>query len=130
VTQQVVDDLRADLGDSAGAFTNEELTRLLERSQDSGGNQRYYVALAMGLYQLLNQAARFADYTVNEAAERRGEIWEHLRGSLQLLMDRDDVRSVLGQGEAGGFQRRRMTYTRTVAASGEYNFPSLINPWG
>jgi hypothetical protein len=50
VTQQVVDDLRADLGDSAGAFTNEELTRLLERSEDSSGNERYYVALAMGLY--------------------------------------------------------------------------------
>jgi hypothetical protein len=129
-TQQELDDLSADLGDTNGAFEQAELVRLLERSRDESGNERHYVALAMGIFQLLTQAARFADYVVNEAQERRSEIWKNLKGTLDLLMERPDVSSALGPDSSGGFQRRAMSYTRTRTAAGEYAFPNLLNPWG
>lgn len=123
VLQQEVDDLRADLGDTTGAFTQEELVRLLERSQDGAGENRHFVALAYGILQLLNQANRFASYTINEAEERRSEIAKNLRETYRMLLDRPDVAEELGAAAGGGMVTRRFTFTRTRSATGEYVVP-------
>lgn len=127
-TDQELSDLRNDLGDTAGAFSVPELTRLLERSQDSNGDSQHYVALAMGVFQLLTQAARFADYTVNEAQERKSEIWKNLEGTYKLLLLRPDVSAALGPDSSGAgvIVRRRTKYTKTRTAAGEYAFPDLL----
>lgn len=130
-TADELTDLVADLGDTTGAFSDSELRRLLDRSvsPDTGANQ-HYVAVAMGLFQLLTQAARFADYVVNEAQERRSEIWQNLKGTYDLLMERPDVSKALGpqSGDSGGFQTRSLKYTRTRGlGSDEYAIPD--NPW-
>lgn len=122
-TVEEVNDLRADLGDTTSAFTQEELERLLERSQDSAGNNRHFVALAYGILQLLNQANRFATYTVNEAQERRGEIAQNLRATYKLLLDRPDVAEELGAAAGGGMVTRSWTFKRTLGASTEYSVP-------
>lgn len=120
---ETLDDLRADLGDSNNAFSEDELTRLLERA---AGN--HYVALAMGLFQLTTQSARFADYVVNEGQERRSEIWNQLKGSYDLLMTRPDVKVALGEnsGVGGGMQTRKLSYTHTRQPGGEYSRPDWV----
>lgn len=122
-TEQELTDLRNDLGDTTGAFSDEELTRLLERSVDGSGNAQHYVALAMGIFQLLTQAARFASYVVNEAQERREEIWKNLKGTYDLLLARPDVDAILGSSSSGGLITRKFTYTRTRTTTGEYAVP-------
>ncbi len=123
ITQDEVDDLRADLGDTTSAFSQEELERLLVRSADAAGNSRHFVALAYGILQLLNQANRFATYVINEAEERRGEIAKNLRETYKLLLERADVAEELGNAADGAMQTRRWTFTRTRSASGEYTVP-------
>lgn len=121
ITAVQVSDLRADLGDEANAFDDEELTRLLERSRDSNGTERHSVALAMGIFQLLTQAARFASYTVNEAEERRGEIWKALEAAYNLLLTRPDVNEALGSGGTiGAMTTRQMKWQKTSAHADEY----------
>lgn len=123
-TSDALSDLRQDLGDEAGAFTEDELRRLLVRSADpQTGEERPSVALAMGIFQLLTQAARFADYVVNEAQERRGEIWKQLEGTYELLLKRPDVRDVLAPATSGAITFRAFTYTKTRVTYDEYGFP-------
>lgn len=124
-TEDMLRDLRVDLGDEAGAFTDEELRRLLVRSvHPTSGLEQPSVALAMGIFQLLTQAARFASYTVNEAEERRGEIWKQLEGTYQLLLRRPDVNDALGSaGSNGAVAFRAFTYTKTRGQYDEYGIP-------
>lgn len=126
-SSQDIDDLRADLGDENQAFSGEELARLLDRA---AGN--HYVALAMGLFQLLTQSARFNDYVMNEGQERRSEIWQQFKGTYDLLLERPDVKETLGSqaGASGGLQTRKLKYTKTAGQYDEFGIPAwLFTPY-
>lgn len=74
LTTQQLDDFRADIGDSQGAFSDAELQRLYERAAVD-----YNGAVVLALRQLLMNAAKFTDYSAGANSERRSQLFAHLR---------------------------------------------------
>lgn len=69
-------DMQADLGIGSDqkVFANDELDRLYARADSD-----YELAVAMGIRQLLVNAARFNDYTRGETKESKSQIFDHLK---------------------------------------------------
>jgi hypothetical protein len=125
ITGEELDDLRADLGDETNAFTEEELVRLVIR-----GAGNHWVAVALGIFQLLTQSARFSAYVVNETQDR-ADVWRQLKGTYDALLARPDVRAVLGSGAGAGgtIRTRKLGYASTLNDLGEYGAPDLPPGW-
>jgi len=73
-------DLQRDIGigSDEAVFTDDELNRLYSRAGSYAG------AVAYAVRQLLMDAARFNDYTVDKTKESRSQIFAHLKQMYDL----------------------------------------------
>lgn len=69
-------DMQRDLGfsDDEAVFKDAELDRLYTRAESN-----YELAVALGVRQLLMDAAKFNDYTAGASTERKSQVFEHLK---------------------------------------------------
>jgi molecular chaperone GrpE (heat shock protein) len=89
ITQQQIEDLRADIGDPGGddpTFTDVEIGRIWDRlSGASDATQRHDAALALMARQLLTQAARLHKYTAGNTSEDLQQVFDHLEKLYKLF---------------------------------------------
>lgn len=99
LTAQQLSDLRADLGDSATAFSDDELNRNYDRvSGATSEQQRHNATLALCFRQLLASAAKMHDYTAGAVGEKLSQVYDHVRQMYALY--EPDLNAALGQNSA------------------------------
>lgn len=124
-----VADLRADLGDIGNRWKVEELEQLLDRAQRryaAGTAQQWVdIACAMGLAQLLSNAAKFNDYVIAEEQQKKSDIWRQMNGTYQnkLLMGHVKAALNIEGGSTSGIQQQTLGYQRTRGSGDEFASP-------
>lgn len=73
LSNEQIDDMRADLGVATGVFTNDELERLYTRAGDN-----YDLAVYYGYRQLMADANKLYDYTAGQTTVKHSQVREHL----------------------------------------------------
>lgn len=89
LTATQLEDFRTDIADTGTppAFTDAELQRLYARA-----GEIYNRAILLSIDQLIVSAAKFADYTQNQSAEKKSQVIAHLlkvRDIWQMRSDSD-----------------------------------------
>lgn len=74
-------DFQADLGISSdeSVFTDAELNRLYTRAEDD-----YDTAVALGIRQLMMDAAKLNNYTVGSSSEQKAQVFDHLKAMWEM----------------------------------------------
>lgn len=85
LTPDQLTDLQADLSIDAteSVFSNAELERLFVRAGED-----YDRTLVLAWRQLLASAARFNDYTAGQTSEKKSQVRDHIKDTLEYYEDR------------------------------------------
>lgn len=105
VTSAAMARLRRNLGDTSGAFSDDELANLL--AEQGADEDR---ALRQGLWELLAQGARWHDYTTDVAQEKKSQVFDQ----LTTLYREVNGRIVDAEAAASGAAAREPVQTTAV----------------
>jgi len=77
ITAQEEITLRAKLGNGGRGFSTPDLDRIWVEAEE-----RMSTALWIAFEELMNDAARFNDYTQNDTQEKRSQVFDHIANKL------------------------------------------------
>jgi len=99
--------LRGDLDADDQALTDAEIDDAFARASDQYADNTFAVeasARVIAIGQLLAGASKRADYSQNESAEKRSQVFDHLM-RLRAIYE-SDLQDALGSAQFGGLRRR------------------------